>query len=281
METFYSIIKIAPNPVSGDTISIGLLLQDTNKYWLHFSDERKHIAKRLLGKEETIDFIARQVEFRVEEANKLLSGNTLFNLNNFLSSREVSHLSTYFNGILRFSEPAFLNDTVTEEKFIKLFKLLIDKTYEKEKTPQDNKESEFRNIIESKLIKRVQTKVHTNIEITPEKLPGLYYNFRIDCIGLNGAFIGAKAVPFHKKSETIDKELSHYFGLISLLNLHPRTKSNQDKYFVIGDEPIDTSSKEHKIWENIRNNPAIKLINPDESNQVAEIIEETKATTFL
>ena len=282
MEAFYTIIKIAPNPVSGDNISIGLLLQDANKFWLHFSDEKKLIAKRLLGREDTIDFITRQIELRVEEANNSFSENTLFHIKNFLSSDEVSRLSTYFNGILRFSEPSFLNDTITEEKFIKLFKLLIDKTYQKEKPQPDNKEIEFREMIQSKLIERVQTIVHTNIELTPEKLPGLYYNFNVDCIGLNGAFVGAKAIPFHKKYETIDKELSHYFGLISLLNLkYSDRNSREDNYFVIGDEPAEVNSKEHKIWENIRSNPAITLIHSEEADKVADKIEETKATTFL
>jgi hypothetical protein len=79
-------------------------------------------------------------------------------------------------------------------------------------------------------------------------------------------FIGAKSIPFHKKYETIDKELSHYFGLISLLNLkyHDR-KSRDDNYYVIGDEPGDKNSKEHKIWENIRNNPAVTLIDSPQS----------------
>jgi len=282
-ETFYTIIKIAPNPVSGDNLSIGLLLRDGNKFWLHFSDEKKSVAKRLLGsKEDAIDFIVKQIEQKVEEANKYNSQNSLFDIKDFLTSDGVSHLNVYFNGILRFSEPSFLNDTITDDKFIKLFKLIIDKTYQKEKTQPDIKETEFRNIIETKLIKRVETRVHTNIELTPEKLPGLYYNFNVDCIGLNGAFIGAKAISFHKKYETIDKELSHYFGLISLLNLkYPDRKIKEDKYFVIGDEPIDASSKEHKTWENIRNNPAVTLIHSEQSDLVAEKIEITKAKTFL
>lgn len=283
MDTFYTIIKIAPNPVSGDNLSIGLLLRDHNKFWLHFSDEKRSVAKKLLGdKEDSIDFIIRQIEQKVEEINTYYAQNSLFDIKSFLTSDGVSHLSTYFNGILRFSEPSFLNDTITDEKFAKLFKLIVDKTYQKEKAQPDIREIEFRSWIEDRLIRRVETRVHTNMELTPEKLPGLYYNFNIDCIGLNGAFIGAKAISFHKKYETIDKELSHYFGLISILNLkYPYRKASENKYFVIGDEPVDVSSKEHKTWENIRNNPAIILIPSQQSGLVADKIEETGARTFL
>ena len=47
MQTFYTIIKIAPNTMTNDSLSIGLLACDGNKYWLQFSEERKNASKRL------------------------------------------------------------------------------------------------------------------------------------------------------------------------------------------------------------------------------------------
>lgn len=221
MKTFYTIIKIAPNPLAGDTLSIGLLLHDGERFRLHFSDERKTLAKCLLDtKADTVDFIVKQIQQKIDEVNaeNENSKKTLFHLESILTSEKFTHISNYSNGVLRFSEPLFLNDTINDEKFIKLFQLLIDKNYQKEKPEADVKGIKFRSIIERKLIKRVRDKVHTNLDLTPEKLPGLYYNFNIDCIGLNGAFVAAKAIQFHKKYEAIDKELSHYMTLISVLN---------------------------------------------------------------
>ena len=61
MKTFYTIIKIAPNTLAGDTLSIGLLLHNGDKYWLQFSEEKKAVAKKLLdSKAEIVDFVVKQ-----------------------------------------------------------------------------------------------------------------------------------------------------------------------------------------------------------------------------
>ncbi len=105
--------------------------------------------------------------------------------------------------------------------------------------------------------------------------------FNIDCIGLNGAFTGAKSIPFYKKNETIDKELSHYFSLISTLNLMYPDRDTGDKFYIIGDEPSDVNSKEHRTWENIKKNNAVSLLYAEQADIVAEEIEEKNAKHFL
>lgn len=284
METFYTIIKIAHNAIAGDSLSIGLLLRDGNRFLLHFSPEKKSLAKQLLvGKSDIVDFAVKQIQQKVEEANETLKSeqNSLFGITQLLTSERFNHLSTYANGIIRFTEPSFLNDKITDEKFIKLFQLLVDKTFQKEKPEVDLKETKFKATVEKKLIKRVQNKVHTHLELTPEKLPGLFYNFNIECLGKNGAFVGAKVIPFNKKNETIDKELSHYLGLITTLGLKFPDRNGNDKFYIIGDEPSDVNSREHRTWENIKNNPAVTLIYAEQSDVVAEDIEKTNASQFL
>ena len=128
MKTFYTIIKIAPNTMAGDTLSIGLLLYNGNKFWLQFSDERKSVAKKLLDTNaDIVDFASKQLHNKVDEMNKSIieAYNSFFEANDILGIPEFKHISNYSNGVLRFSEPAFLNDTVTDEKFQKLFSLLV------------------------------------------------------------------------------------------------------------------------------------------------------------
>jgi hypothetical protein len=284
MKTFYTIIKIASNTLAGDTLSIGLLLSDGKKFWLQFSDERKSVAKRLLDHNaDIVDFAAKQLQNKVDEMNKSISDayNSFFEANDILGIPEFKHISNYSNGVLRFSEPAFLNDTVTDENFQKLFSLLIDKSSIKEEKIQDIKDIAFRKKIHTKLIQRVENKVHTNLELNPQLVHGLYYNFNIDCIGLNGSFTAAKAIPFHKKYESIDRELSHYFILMSVLKLTYKRKSQDDNFYIIADEPSAIDSKEHRTWENLKQNPAVKLIFTEQSELIADEIEERKAHKFL
>lgn len=284
MKTFYSLIKISPNPISGDSISIGLLVRDSSKFWLHFSDEKKLLAKRLLEKKaDVVDFIIKQLTQKVSLANKEISNpqTSFFDLHDFINSEKALHMSVYFNGIVRFSQPSFLNDTINNVKFEKLFQLLIDKTFYKEKPADDLTDLKFQRKITDKLINRVVNKVHTDLELTPDKLPGLYFNFNIDCIGKNGVLIGAKSIPFHRKHETIDKELGHYFGLISILKSQYKSSDSIDNFYIIADEPSEIASKEHKIWESLTQNPSITLLDSDMSGIVADEIEKRHAKTFL
>ena len=80
---------------------------------------------------------------------------------------------------------------------------------------------------------------------------------------------------------TIDKELSHNLGLISTLNLKFPGRKGDDKFYIIGDEPLDITSREHRTWENIKNNPVGTLLFAGQADVVAEDIEQKNASQFL
>ncbi len=134
METYYSIIKISPNTMANDSLSIGLLLCDGQKYWLEFSNEKINVTKNLIGENAVaVDFVVRQLNSFIEQANKNLSspeseiGKLDRELDIFLNSAYLNDLNKSSNGLLRFSKVAFLDDVINEEKFNKLFELLINK----------------------------------------------------------------------------------------------------------------------------------------------------------
>ena len=292
MDTFYSIIQIAPNPVAGDIISIGLLVKSKNHFWLQFSDEKKNVLKRLQPMQSNIiEFLSQQISQKIAEINNQLKMDQidLFNIQDFLNSETIYYLNKYSNGILRFSGPNELDETINYENFQKLYQIFIDNHHRKNKTEQKKESIEIDNIfkqtIQKNLIRGIEHKIHTNLNLTPKIIPGLYSKFEIDCIGKNGVLIGAKSIPFHKSHETIDKEIGHYFNFISILKTKYQPdktdKNNTDKFYIIGDEPSEKNSPQHKIWENLVDNPAIKLMNSENSEQIAKEIIERKATTFL
>jgi hypothetical protein len=284
MESYYTIIKIAPNNLADDSLSIGLLLHDGNQFWIQFSEEKKSIAKKLLGTNpDAVDYISKQITDKVGEINKELTSKqpSFFNLNSFITGDYFNYLSNYSNGLLRFSNAIFLNDSIDKNKFQNLFKLLIDKNFSEQIHTTDDSDIVFKSTIDNRLINRVSARVHTNITIKMNQYDGLYFNFNIDCIGRNGALIAAKSISFNKKSETIDKELGHYSSIISLLTYNYPPKEGTNRFFIIGDEPSAVSSKEHAIWEQLYKNPTVSLINSEESGTIASVIEEKEATTFL
>lgn len=284
MNTFYTILKIAPNSFSDDTISVGMLLCDGKKYWLKFSEEKKNASKRLIDENsDSIDFVVKQLTSHIHNLNKNIekSKNDLLPLNIFLNSDYFNYLNNYSNGLIRFSKPSFINDEINEEKFLKLFSLLIDKNYQKNLKEKLDVNEIFYSKINNNLIKKVENKIHTKININSTTLPTMYFQFEMDCIGLNGSFVGAKSLPFNKSLPTLDKDISHYIALISLLSNKYNKDIKKNNFFLIADEPDSINTPEHKTWENIIDNPLFKVINSEEVSKITEKVEQSNAKTFL
>ncbi len=283
MKTFYSLIKIALNPSAGDNLSIGLLLQDKNGIRLLFSEDRKRNVKHLLSSNsDIIDFLVKQLESTVNAVNTQLKQQKgkLIEMPILLNSEYFSYLSKYCNGLLQFSTPSFIADDVTPEKFLKLFELLIDKL-PADLSKSTSKKDKFNSTIENKLIKRVKDKVHTHVKFDNKIMPSLFFHIEIDCIGLNGAFVGAKSLDFSKSSQTLDTQISHFSNLITYLSLENKKDILKNKFFLIAEEPLKIETPEHKIWDGIQKQTLFKVINPNEVGQVAQIIEDTNAGLFL
>jgi hypothetical protein len=284
MQTFYSVIKIAPNTNTDDSLSVGLLACDGIKYWLQFSEERKNGIKRLIEHNaDAVEFAIKQLTVYVLKLNKALNKaeKEFFPLETLLNSEYFNYLNAYSNGLMRFSKPTILYDEINKLSFGKLFSLLIDKSVEKETISKDNSEKKFLSIVKTQLISKVSDKIHTEIKIDNKILPSMYFPFEMDCIGMNGALVGAKAIPFNKSFETIDKNISHYSYLISLLSSRYNKEIKKNNFFLIADEPKTINSPEHKTWENIFVNPLFKLINSEQLKSVTDVIESSKATRFL
>ena len=283
METFYSIIKLAPNPSGGDSLSNGLLLHDHSGFRLLFSENKKKAAKHLLyNNGGIVEFLTRQIEQKIQELNEELNHNEfkLINIPNLINSEYFSYLSNYCNGVLQFSKPTLIYDQMNSEKFNKLFEILIDRLPVDKIENDEIERIKFTQTIESKLISRIKDKVHTHLKLDNKAIESMYYQFEIDCIGLNGALVGAKSLQFSMSSHTLDTQISHYTNLITLLSLSRNLPLRNNNFFIIADEP-DLNSPEHNIWVSIQKQPTFKVINSEQSDSVAQIIEDTDATKFL
>jgi hypothetical protein len=283
MKNFYSILKLSPNIATGDSVAIGLLLFDGVKFRYYFSDKKKRVANSLLDdKNIHINFIINQI---IEKCNSInLDKEELKIFYKFDKLTDIAYfdyLSNYANGLLQFSKPNVLYDSVTDAHFEKLINVLFKESLHKVSMIADNNFTLSRDIIARKLINKVDKKVHTHFKFKPEIFPSIYFPYEMDCIGLNGSLIGAKSLSFDKSLQLIDKDMSHYFALISSLTSKYNKSLKDNNFYLISEEPKKISSKEHKLWESVRYNELISVIHPEESNQVAELIIEKKASTFL
>lgn len=121
MKNFYTIIKISPNTTVGDTVSIGLLAVSESGIWFKISDEKKKIVKMLLARPETAEFVVNQLENSIKELSKSPKRGI-----SLASAEYLKHLSISFNGLLQFSAPSEISEELNDDRFNKLFSLLID-----------------------------------------------------------------------------------------------------------------------------------------------------------
>ncbi|MGF1555035.1 DUF3037 domain-containing protein [Paucihalobacter sp.] len=283
MKSFYSILKLSPNVATADSVAIGMLLFDGEKFRYYFSDKKKRLANHLMDdKAININFIVNQI---IEKCNAINQDQKelkfFYKFEQLSDSSYFNYLSDYSNGLLQFSKPNKLFNAVNDVAFEKLVNFLFQEPTLKSHLPHDHDFEVFQAIIEQKLIKKVHKKVHTHFKFKPEAFPSIYFNYEMDCIGLNGSLIGAKSLSFDKSLSVIDKDISHYFTLISSLTNKYNKSLKDNDFYLIAEEPKNIDSKEHKLWESVRYNELISVIHPEESDTVADKITEKKAAKFL
>lgn len=283
MKSFYSILKLSPNIATEDSVAIGMLLFDGEKFRYYFSDKKKRLANNLLDdKSVNVNFIVNQV---IDKCNSINSDKEelkfFYKFDKLSDISYFDYLSNYSNGLIQFSKPNALYDEVNDSAFEKLIDFFFNETIYKNLIVRDDEFAMSRDIIERKLINRVEKKVHTHYKFSPEIFPSIYFPFEMDCIGKNGSLIGAKSLSFDKSLQLLDKDISHYFTLISSLTSKYNKSLKDNNFYLISEEPDNVGSKEHKLWESVRYNELIKVIHPEESNKVADKIIAKKAIKFL
>lgn len=286
MKKFYSIVKIVSNITISDSISVGLIVNDGNRLWYKFSDYKKNIAKKLYSSNsKDIDFIIKQLEHRLNEIN--LNWNTstdnLFDFpikNSISSSDYFSYLGIYNSGILQFNPPKPIVDSHNID-LDKYFKLYVDESNHFKENKGDKDFRAIRKKVEKNLIHRVQEKIHTNIRIDGNLVPEVFFPIDLDCIGKNGALVGAKSLSFEHSAQTVDKNISHYIALIAFLSRRYSENLKDNRFYLIANEPKSIKSDVYRIWDKVYKNELIDILNPEESNIVAEHVEDTNAGTFL
>jgi len=285
MNSFYSLVKISPNSFTQDSIIIGLIVFDGHSFHFQFSDLKKRVAKSLMKTDsKQIELLVKEITANLQKVNNQNKNqeHVFFNINQPISENYFEYLSKYSNGILGFTAPKAIYDSIDAVKFNQLFHLLVDQIEPIQKEKNSEKEVQFYKRVNSKLITRVAKKVHTNIELDSRFAPTLLSAFKIDCIGKNGALIGAKTLPLTKTTATLHKELNTYISVIAHLKTIEAVDHKNNQFFLISDEPTSKTSEEYRIYKQLKDAESIfNLISSDESESIAEKIESQNAQMFL
>ncbi len=115
MSAHYSIIKFLNSHITGECVAIGLVIVQPNREtFFAISDNKLKIAQHMNPKAFQL------LEFA---CNQFIASPSIKDIN----LTELRRMHVYNNGILAFSSPSFLNDTIeTNDKFMDIFNRWIE-----------------------------------------------------------------------------------------------------------------------------------------------------------
>jgi hypothetical protein len=283
MNSFYNILKIAKDPNSNDSISIGLIAFSNDRYFFQFSAKKMKMAKILLSdNSDIVEYFENQIVSKLSSLNKSIESakSSLFSSEKLLTADYFNYLNRYCNNLIQFSKPYPLNIVIDYQDFNKLFTLLIGDDF-KNTVKGAVHQQEFENRIKEKLLDAVKDKVHVYAKLTEKVIPSLYFSYELDCVGMNGVITAAKSIDFTKNEVTIDKNLSHYFQISTLLAKNYNKDKKDNNFYLIADEPNDVKSSEHHIWVQLKKQRQFEVVHSEEADLIAKKIEETNSGKFL
>lgn len=281
MKAFYSLVKVSPNPSADDSITIGLILADSNEVKFKYSELKLKYLRNFVKNTSLVEFVLTKISERVKDTNLQIqqSKSELFEIDHFFKFEYFSYLRNYNNNLIRFSDPKMILSNENQATFDNIYSIFVEPNETQEVHRVNLVQDNFHDKIEQNLISRVKDKVHTKVIFDEKIIPSLYFKFEMDCIGLNGVFTGAKSLLFNKTFQTLHSHVSDYVTLITEIE-KKYNKVGDNKFYLIADEP-NQNTKEHELWTKVRSLTKLKLITSDEVELVAENIETSGAGTFI
>lgn len=244
MNTFYSILSAVIHPVSGEKISVGLLLSDGIRSLFDFSENRLSLLNSLVDKEtkkfirhylKSIELVLDKIDINqdqltiLDEAGKNLVVNESY----------ISYLSVYNQNVISFSKPVSINVKVEEQVFTTLFSKFIDE----ETNVKSHIKSHFQ-LIKSDFFPRVKNYYSVEKEITPDRFKQVLLPVSIDLLGKNDKYVTGQFFDLEKSVYHIKNDLYDYNQVSQIIK--------SGKKFVVSAEPDKSKfPQQHYFWNEL------------------------------
>ncbi|MEI7526714.1 MAG: hypothetical protein WCJ95_20365 [Mariniphaga sp.] len=238
MESYYSILRFVNNSISNEAIAIGLVFLSDDQVFAKISQSKVDIAKKLNPKASTLlDFTLKQLRTFLDQEAKAQPGS-IFKFPKRLNSEFLKRLSDYNNGLLQFSPPSYIKENITQRSFSMYFDKFIGSTDELHSLKIEK--SVFQSVIEQKFCIPLKDRIDVNYTIKKKSLPSLFFDFKIDGIGVNGSIYAAKSIDFNanRQLNLIKSDISEFESVIERLKLFAIDKgiaNNDPQYYLIVD----------------------------------------------
>ena len=287
MESYYSILKFVNNPVSNESIAVGLIFISQGQVFFKYSEQKIIFVKKLNPS------VSKLFDFSIEQLNSyikkdsLVSSGMLFQFPKNLNSDFLNRLSDYNNGILQFSKLSFIKDNVDQRVFLDYFGKFINNTFAELKQTAKDHLSPLRSKIEKSFYAPLKNKIDVEFTLKKKSLPSLFFDFKFDGLGVNGSMYATKSIDFNsnKSLGQIKSELSEYESVIERLNKFAEKNNIPNlapQYNLIVDPYNGNSASTSELYWQLReeNMPFFKLISSDELEDLVALIIRQNVRKF-
>lgn len=287
MKSFYSIIRFVNNPLSKENLAIGLIMISRKNIYFKFSHEKIQLVNKINPVNfNLLEYTVEKINFFIE--SELKKDVSLFSDDIKINFEYLKRLSVYNNGFLQFDNPSVINMDFDEVRFNDFFHKYIDLLIK----PVEKKEIDksFSRKVRKVFQEPLNGLIDIDYKIEKEKIPGLFFDYKLDGIGLNGCIYSVKSIDLNaeKPIDQIRKDISELESLNYRIDLFGKSERNinpnTNQHYLVVDEYKGPKKSYRQLFEILSEQRNFeypyKLINSSKLSEVTLEIKAHKAGKF-
>ena len=263
MKTFYSILSAVINPISGESISLGLLLSDGNNSIFRYSKNRLGIIGSTTDKEtkrfvhnylKSVENVIQKIDTNEDQVNIF----TQTGKNILVNESYIDYLSSYNRNVISFSKPVSIDVMVNDSIFNNLFVRYIDEVTTEKATLQSDI-----HLAKIKCFTVLKPYFTTEKVFSPQMAKKILLPVTIDLFGKNEIHVIGQFFDLDKGINYIKADMFDFQQVASIYK--------KSKKFIVSSEPDKiTQADKHHFWSAVRKQKSHTYVDISE----IEIIEQ-------
>ncbi len=267
MSTFYSVISATINPLTDESIALGLLLSDGKQSRYAFSSNRLSLVRSLVSSVQykfikdylkSFQNIIRKLDKNAGEQTDMqdLKENLVVN------EQYMSYMSIYSQNVVKVNSPVTIDLPVNETSFRKLFIKFIDK---QDHSPRRERKSILQ--VKDDFAEKVKDHFTADRELPVDEFPNLELPVTVDLFGKNEKIIVVQFVDLERQINFIKTDL---YDLE-----HIRSIAEEKVIFFVTNEPNTKNfPQQHYLWQQARKDSKYEYTDLKEIDRIKEYARE-------
>ena len=298
MASYYSILRFVNNPLSDESIALGLVvLADDSAYSTGQLKITKPAQALFRLSETKVDFAkklnpasAKLLTFSLAQLHQFFKqdlADQSYQLLTFpvrVQQDFIERLSRYNNGLLQFTKPVYIESDQLTTAFSRYFNRFIELDTPAKAGIDNQVSSRLKQRMQRDFYEPLRGTIDVDYTLRKRQLPALYFDYHLDGIGVNGAMYAVKAIDLNANHhlDTIQRELSEFESVIDRLNRFAKERKivGQPIYYLVVD-PYEGDNRDRKeLYEILQSTPQFKLTTSVKLREIADRFRQKQVRKF-